>query len=909
MGIVLAAYDPELDRKVALKLLKPSREDTTSARQRLQREAQALAKLNHPNVVGVHDVGVHERRVFVAMEFVEGKTLTAWSRETPKRSWRAIVEVFEAAGQGLAAAHDVALVHRDFKPDNVMLGDDGRVRVMDFGLARADLETDAPVDLCSPSRSSPLHTRLTQTGAVLGTPAYMAPEQVAGLELSDKSDQFSFCVAFFEALYGTRPFQGDSVAALVAAVADGRIVDAPGAPAVPSWLRRLVVRGLSSEPDKRHASMHALLSDLAAGEVRRRRYLVAAVGGAAVAGACGLLGAHRWDEHGRVEGCRDEGDAIDAVWNPPRRVAVRSAMMATGVAHAESTATKVLPWLDRQADAWRGAATDACLAVHVRGDWDQASFERAQWCLEERRLQLTSLVDTLLGSRPATLNAAVRAAASLQPVDPCLDKALLDRLPAPPHERRTEVDAVRAELSKAAALEATADFDAALAVARSARARAEEIAWEPLVASAMLREGSLLQAIGAPEDAESVLEAAYFKAAKAGALEETLTISQTLIGVVGSDLERHAEGLRWWEHAEVARSRLPDAEGTRKVAGLTAASMVLESMKDLDAARTLAREAVAIEASALGASRLSLATSLNNLALIETADGNWDTARALHERSLVIREEVLGAWHPKVATSLANLAGALFEAGELDRPFELWQRALAIRERTLGPEHPMVAADQLAIASVHIRRGQFHEALALHELAIPKLEKVRGAHPDFATALNAHAWLLQQTGDQEGAYAALERSLAIRERVFGPDHPSIATILHNLGWIRHSQGDLKEALPLFERALEIRIAALGADHPQVAVVHLALGKVALEGDRLAEASAHAEAALRIRQQRSVPSSDLAQARFLLAKVLRARRVRGSRARELAELARAEFEGVERFSEDLAEVERWLDDTG
>ncbi|HEY0097284.1 MAG TPA: serine/threonine-protein kinase, partial [Archangium sp.] len=216
MGMVYAAYDSVLDRKVALKLLPPGDADagpeatSGSGRARLLREAQAMARLSHPNVVAVYDVHQHEAQVFMAMELVDGQTLLQWEREQP-RGWRELLTAFLAAGRGLAAAHAAGLVHRDFKPTNVLVGKDGRVRVTDFGLARphnapAELGADTPAPDTGPVKGhSLLELNLTQRGAVRGTPAYMAPEQFRGATADVRSDQFSFAVSLWEALHGERP--------------------------------------------------------------------------------------------------------------------------------------------------------------------------------------------------------------------------------------------------------------------------------------------------------------------------------------------------------------------------------------------------------------------------------------------------------------------------------------------------------------------------------------------------------------------------------------------------------------------------------------------------------------------------------------------------------------------------------
>ena len=291
MGEVYAAYDPELDRKVAVKLLrvKPGNGVSLSeGRQRTLREAQAIARLSHPNVVVVYDVGTFEDKVFIAMEYVEGNTVTYWLQVQP-RTWREILKVFMDAGRGLAAAHDKGLVHRDFKTDNVMVSRDRHVRVMDFGLARqaekpaaagaetaeptttpkpipvrrlgsgpiarrpgprrppwsSRTEPSAPVPLAGHSSSGMFDARLTRTGAMMGTPAYMAPEQFLGTPTDARSDQFSFCISLYEALYGERPFEGSTMSTLTANVVQGNVREAPAGSKVPLWVRKV----LAARPD------------------------------------------------------------------------------------------------------------------------------------------------------------------------------------------------------------------------------------------------------------------------------------------------------------------------------------------------------------------------------------------------------------------------------------------------------------------------------------------------------------------------------------------------------------------------------------------------------------------------------------------------------------------------------------
>ncbi len=270
MGMVLKGYDDELDRLVAIKVLHA--DPVKHQGPRLKREAQALAKLSHPNVVQVYEVGEADGQLFVVMELVKGQTLQQWQKDpVSPHGWKECVEVYLQAGQGLAAAHAKGLVHRDFKPGNAIVNDDGRVRVLDFGLARQDDDNDSDPDSV-PSvivrartdrqQAVPMDMTLTRTGAVLGTPAYMSPEQMGGAQTDPRSDQFSFCLSLYEVVYGERPFGGRTLADLMDSVTNGIVRPPPRDSAVPATLRRVLLRGLATEPKRRWPSMDELLTRL-----------------------------------------------------------------------------------------------------------------------------------------------------------------------------------------------------------------------------------------------------------------------------------------------------------------------------------------------------------------------------------------------------------------------------------------------------------------------------------------------------------------------------------------------------------------------------------------------------------------------------------------------------------------------
>jgi tetratricopeptide (TPR) repeat protein/predicted Ser/Thr protein kinase len=302
MGVVYAARDTELGREVALKLVRP-RAGFEAMEARLRREAKAMARLSHRNVVPVFDIGTHDRQLFIAMELVTGDTLRSWVAQP--RPWRAVIQLFVKAGRGLESAHAGGLLHRDFKPDNVLIGAGDEPRITDFGLARDVGEADSvpsspPI---TPVEGSAL-PQVTATGSLAGTPAYMAPEQLLGRLSGPKADQFSFCVALYEVLYGARPFRpsGPRPEGLIAEIRAGRIARPAATRGVPRWIHAALVRGLAYSPEQRWPSMAALVDALEGRRRARRIRIAAAAAGIAVV-AGGAVGFSAM-VHGRAEPAR-----------------------------------------------------------------------------------------------------------------------------------------------------------------------------------------------------------------------------------------------------------------------------------------------------------------------------------------------------------------------------------------------------------------------------------------------------------------------------------------------------------------------------------------------------------------------------------------------------------------------------
>jgi serine/threonine protein kinase/tetratricopeptide (TPR) repeat protein len=868
MGVVYAVYDPELDRKIALKLLHadyPHR-DASDGDRRLLFEAKAMAKLSHPNVITVHDVGEHRGRIYVAMEFVEGSTLAAW-RKITKRSWPEVLEVFVAAGRGLSAAHHAGLVHRDFKPDNVMVGADDRVRVMDFGLAHSNDAIDAAISI-PPRGSGP-----TDDGTIMGTPAYMSPEQHLGTTVGAAADQFSFCVALWELLYGQRPFAGQTMSELAMHVTTGERRPAPARSAVPSWLRKVCERGLAPRPEDRFASMDALLVALQRGHRRARvRTVVLAVAGVALLGL-GVQAYRSWGHAQQVARCQAEGANIEITWNANRAASLRDALSATPSesSHsplqgdfADATTDKMMPWLDAQATAWADARSQACTRAHIDGTWDADTLSRAEWCLDERRTELDALVTELTSAEGRGLQRAVHAAATLEPVEPCLHAELLHRLPAPPAEGREALQAVRAELLRASALDSIGAYDEGLVVARDGLRRAEELAWPPLVAASRLRIGTLLDRTGSYEESEKTLEDAFFGASSCGAVETAFEALIALVYTVGVHGERPDDALRWARYLEVVSATLPDPAGLRAASRLGSLAIVKQKLGDHEEARALLEEATSLRVQALGDDNPEVARSLANLAEAHFRTGDLARARSLLERSLAIQEQALGREHPDVAFTLNNLANVHQVMGTLPEAKTLLERTLAIQEAVLGPEHPHVALSSSNLAALLVSMGEHAEARKWCERALAIREKALGAdHPDVARSLTILANIHRETGQLEQARPLYERARSILERALGPDHVELVPNLQESASVYFAAGDHAEARALGERALAILERTVGPDDPRVAVSLVALADLALAQQRNADAVALAQRAITLLEAKQPDSPLLQQARALL----------------------------------------------
>ncbi len=909
MGVVYAAYDPELDRKVALKLLRRDGDGSAlqgAARARLLREAQALAKFSHPEIVAVHDVGEHESGVWVAMEFVDGETLGAWAKHAP-RGWQEVLAVMRATGRGVAAAHAAGLVHRDLKPDNIMISANGRVRVMDFGLTRAQDELEPDGDDERPEQGL---AQVTRYGGLVGTPAYMAPEQFSGGEVTAASDQFSYCVTMWELLYGERPFRGGTIAEILASVLDGRVRAPARQRNVPIWLRKICERGLARDPSQRWPSMQALLQAFERGEARVRTYKLA--GGLALLAGLGV-GAWGFDryEHARaIDACTTAGTDIQQSWNDEKREQVRQSLIATGLNYAASTADTVIPYLDAQARAWQDSRTQLCMHAEVEHTWDPARSERALWCLDDRRLAFESLVTALARADADITRSAITLATSLELVGTCVDERVLDNMPDPPDAAtRVELEQLRVDYAHAGTLLVAGKFVDGLAVIRPLRARAEQLEWPPLLASVREREGLLLAEAAEFAASEAMLSDAYVTAANAGVWEGAADAAIELTEIVGDRQARFSEGRTWALHARVAMHHAEDPLRIREARLATNLGHLELSAGRYDEAEALYLSAYEIWLALLGEDHPIIGVHLNNLGNLHHARLDLVRAKQEFERALALRENVLGPDHPDIAGNLHNLALIVDGMGDHEQARQLLERALGIWERSVGLDHFNAAVTLTSLGNIAYQTGDLAQAEKDYTRALEIMEKVLGPeHLSIASLLNNLANVHNDRREYEQAKQLHVRALAIREKAGGPDHPSVATTLFNLAMLHVTLGERHEAKPLLERALVITEATYGAEHTETAWTLAELGDLEVELGEYATALPLLERALVIFDKNPGNQMGEATARFALARMLVATGGDRQRAKQQAEAAREGFRELERAgAKNLVAVEQWLAD--
>ncbi len=857
MGSVWLAHDPELSRDVALKILLGG----DGGGELLRREAQAMARLRHPNVVAVHEIGTWQGIAFVAMERVEGPTVRAWLAAR-RRGVDEILAVFAGAGRGLAAAHVAGLVHRDFKPDNVLVDASGLARVADFGLARA-----------------------TDDGAAgpAGTPAYMAPEQLRGEPATPRSDQFAFAVALHEALHGQRPFAGITAADLIAAIEAGepraRSAGRAAVGALPPAARRALVRALAADPAARHADMDALLRELRP-PARPIAWWIA--GGLVLALAAMVVWIAARPAPGgaaAIDRCDGADAALAGAWNATRAREVRDAIASGDKPYSATAAARTTEILDDYARRWRVAHRQACEATRGFRIQSTTLTTARQLCLDDRRRVLAALAARFATGGATLGEQAVRAASSLPSLERCGDLAALrQRRPLPDDPAAAaRVEALFGELAEAQAAQLAGQYADAVARARAVLASGEPLGHLPLVAQALLLAGTASAALDDAEG-ERLLERAYHEAIAAGDDSDAALAAAALAQATGFGDERVADGRRWVATADAHLRRVGDDPVVRaKLVNIEA--NLAQVAGDYAAAQAGFRRAQDAWRALPGDHRVDLGGALHNEGNAFGLLGRYAERVERLEQAVGIWREVLGESHPLLAMGHANLGAALRDVERHDDALVELQRALAIERANLGDDHPDVALTMDGIGATHGAAGAWDLAEQHHRRAEAILVARLGGDHIMVQIVRTNLGLAAlNLGRLDDAEAHVRAALAGKQAVRGAAHPSTAVNLLLLGDIAARRRRPADALAHFTRALAVLEAAMPADSPLLGDPLVGIGESELALGNLRAARAAFERAIALwTAAPDTPAADLARARLGLAQVRWASGERGARA--------------------------------
>jgi tetratricopeptide (TPR) repeat protein len=889
MGVVHAAYDPQLDRKVALELRRDGSGGDPEAgahgaaavtRVRLLREAQHMARLSHANVLAVHDAGLFGGDMFVAVDFVDGVTLADWLLAR-RRPWRDVVDVFAAAGAGLAAIHAAGVVHGDFTPSNVLVAHDGRVLVSDFGLSGRRTQHAPSAD------------------PEAGTPACMAPEQHRGEPAGPASDQFDFCAALYQGLYGARPFAGDTREALAAEVLAGNVREPRGG-AVPAWVRQLVLRGLRPAPDDRHASMAELAAALRHRPDHARRGAVI-VAGAVAAIACAAATAGVFGASDTPAPCAGGPDQLAEVWNADRRAQLVAAFSAIGAPYAADSAARVAAVIEGYRAAWIEAYEEACRATRVHHAQPEATLDVRMRCLRRCADELASLVQELSRADASALPRAVPAAYALADPARCADLVGDDEVAVPPAERVRAVEAARSRLAEAKSLIELGDATRAVDISSAAAETARELGYRPLEAEALSLLGVAQQNAGDPRAAAVTLERATLAALASGHGEELAYAAATLTAVLAHELADLPAAHRAERLAASALERAP-ARDDLAVRLHRARGVLLGAEGKYRDAIAEHERAVAIVVRLHGPDHYDAATLVNNIGAYHHDLGDVAAAAEHHRRALAILERAVGPDHPIVMKPLTGLALDLAAMRELDQAKALLERTVAIGERALGPDHIDLAGALRNLGTVALHRGELRDAARMLERAAAIEERAVGESRGLATTLHVLGAAYGDLGDTARGLSVCRRALAMMERIVGGDHPDLVHYVGTLARLHAQRGELARAVPLYRRALAL-VERAAPGHPIILPLLAQLGDAHLRRGDPRRAIPVLERALELAR---AESRGHASAAFALARALRAAG-RDRRAIALARAARRTCEGEDPLCEPVerADIDAWL----
>jgi predicted Ser/Thr protein kinase len=808
-SVVYLAYDPELDRKVALKLMRMTMLGE-KGKLRLQREAQALAKLSHPNVVPVYDAGTVADQAFVAMEFVEGKTLRKWLRED--HTWPERLAVMLDAGRGLVAAHAVGLVHRDFKPDNVLIGEDGRVRVADFGLARLVSLMDGSTPPSQPSlddppseagvplvpSSSPGLAEVTRADQLIGTPAYMAPEQMRREPTDERADQFAFCVALYEALYGVRPFEVSAEAlASAASTADLSTLATTRVPRgqprgtkVPTWMHRVLMRGMRDDPAARWPTMDALLTAITRDPMRKWRR--AALGVAVFAAFGGAVFAVERSQDRARAMCDGGATRVASVWGPTARADVASAFAKTGVTYADTATHTITQALDSYARDWAAMNDEACAATRLRGEQSTDVLDLRTACLSDRLKELNALVDVMRHADVETVQQASRASQSLGPLADCADIAAL-RAPTPrPRDpaAAAKVEDLRARLAIVQANYAVGRATDAAKLGDALLVDAKSVDFGPLVAQVDFWRGRAFADLGDSENSIPAFRDA-FTTALASRSDRVLRESAARLAqeyVYASDTKSFDA---WAQIADAANARTgPDPDAENFVDHVRCVAM-WQSGKVRSRLACLEKYTQRVERQ-----RKPNDWELVTMGLAASDAGDLAKGVEYLRRAQQYSLEMNGASHPRTLEMGAYLCKGMADYGDLEGALRLCEETRKKVEEVAADNTELVGTIRLYAGEALLLMGHYDEAKKQLELAKALVHANK-----MDEVLLELAYVADATGKDNQSLAFFKTSLDAATKELPPEHANVLESEYELANAQLARDLVPDARAILDHAM------------------------------------------------------------------------------------------------------------
>lgn len=760
-GIVYAAFDPRMDRKVALELIPIDAEDPQTARETcsvLVRDVMAAASIDHLSVVTVFDVGIFATGVFVAMEFVSGINLRQWmeARDDPF-PWPEVLRVFREAGRGLAAAHASGVAHRDFKPDNVIMGQEGRICVIDFGLAppiaedtdevTESLRAALPATLSSMESSS----APSMATGLRGTVPYMAPEQHAGGRGDPKSDQFAFCVAFYEVLYGERPFKGEQRSTIALEAIGHRVRDAPAKSDVPEWLRIVLLKGLSPRRSDRFPSMEALLRELDHDPSARRRRWTAGLAGLAGVGILAATVAFLIDVEKHQ--CDADPSALVGIWDGETQAQLQRQFSNTGRPHATETWAEVRSVLDGWAEQWLDYRALSCRATQVWGSASPQLRARRDACLDVRLHQLAALTAAYRDPTGPMVDNAITVVSQLDPPSACATEATLAEA-----ENSVGPDTSDAKAMLGEAIEIRIDL--ASGNPELARARAEELRRrvEPLGAAALMIETELFEAhalaqLGDTEGAKAAFHRAASRA-NAADLKRLLTRAWLDLGALEAGETEETHPLLGYTAALVAAL---DDDRLRAELAMVQGDHARARGRD-SAALGLYHRAIELAQGDPLAPEARSTAPLLRLGILAGQRQEWSSAQRYLDSALESRQQRLGAQHPTLIEIYLARSDVAARRGALDDAAAELDRALTIALANQPGAEKREAQLRVELGALQTRQARHQAASEQYELALRALEG--GSEPQLQlAALRGKGSVLLAMGKRDEAASTLRKAL------------------------------------------------------------------------------------------------------------------------------------------------------